>query len=138
VFHHCTFYGFLLCFAATCVAAFYDNVLGWKAPYALLSVPVILGTLGGIGLIVGPLGLLRWRQEGIGLPFISLLLATSLSGLLLLIFRGTSVMAPLLGIHLAVVLALFITLPYGKFVHGLYRSAALLRYALEQNAGDES
>ena len=40
----------------------------------------------------------------------------------------------LLAIHLGVVFALFITLPYGKFVHGLYRFAALTRYALEQRA----
>ena len=41
-------------------------------------------------------------------------------------------MSSLLAIHLAVVLALFVTLPFGKFVHGIYRSAALLRNALEQ------
>jgi citrate/tricarballylate utilization protein len=31
----------------------------------------------------------------------------------------------LLIVHLGTVLALFVTLPYGKFVHGLYRAAAL-------------
>jgi citrate/tricarballylate utilization protein len=29
------------------------------------------------------------------------------------------------------VLALFVTLPYGKFVHGIYRTAALIHYAME-------
>ena len=29
-FHHCTFYGFLLCFASTSVAAIYDGVFGWR------------------------------------------------------------------------------------------------------------
>jgi citrate/tricarballylate utilization protein len=38
----------------------------------------------------------------------------------------------LLALHLGVVFALFITLPYGKFVHGLYRYAALVRYARER------
>jgi len=28
--------------------------------------------------------------------------------------------------------ALFITLPYGKFAHVIYRYAALVRYAIEQ------
>ena len=32
-------------------------------------------------------------------------------------------------VHLGAVLALLLTLPYGKFVHGIYRTAALLKYA---------
>jgi citrate/tricarballylate utilization protein len=41
-------------------------------------------------------------------------------------------MGTLLAIHLGFVLALFITMPYGKFVHGVYRYAALLKNAVEQ------
>src|SRR5262245_33053859 len=62
-FHHFTFYGFLLCFASTTVAAIYHTVFGWLAPYSYSSVPVILGTLGGGGLIVGPAGLFLLRRE---------------------------------------------------------------------------
>ena len=29
-------------------------------------------------------------------------------------------------------MALFLTLPYGKFAHGIYRSAALLKWAIER------
>jgi citrate/tricarballylate utilization protein len=143
VFHHFTFYGFMLCFASTTVAAIYDNFFGWKAPYAYLSVPVLLGTFGGLGIIVGPLGLLALkmrrdpriidaRQDGMDLSFIALLLASGITGLALMMLRGTPAMSSLLAIHLALVLALFVTLPFGKFVHGIYRSAALLRNALEQ------
>ena len=53
----CTFYGFLLCFAATCVATVYHYFLGWPAPYALTSLPKLLGIVGGIGLVVGTVGL---------------------------------------------------------------------------------
>jgi len=143
-FHHLTFYGFALCFAATVVGTVYHYAFGWKAPYGYLSLPVVLGTIGGLGLLMGPLGLL-WlkqrrdpaigdeKQDGMDIAFILLLFATSLTGLLLLAMRATSLCGLLLVIHLAVVMALFLTLPYGKFVHGIYRSAALVRYALEKS-----
>jgi citrate/tricarballylate utilization protein len=41
-------------------------------------------------------------------------------------------MAGLLALHLGVVMALFATLPYGKFGHGVYRCAALLKFAVEK------
>jgi citrate/tricarballylate utilization protein len=31
-----------------------------------------------------------------------------------------------------VVMALFLTLPYGKFAHAVYRCAALLKYQIER------
>jgi citrate/tricarballylate utilization protein len=141
-FHHFTFYGFLLCFAATSVAAIYHLWFGWEAPYGYTSVPVVLGTAGGLGLLVGPAGLYwigRTRDPDTADPaerpldrgFILLLLLSSLTGLMLLALRETSAMPTLLIVHLGVVLALFVTLPYGKFVHGVYRAAALVKYALE-------
>jgi citrate/tricarballylate utilization protein len=36
-----------------------------------------------------------------------------------------------LAIHYGTVFSLFVTMPYGKFVHGLYRFVALVRYARE-------
>jgi citrate/tricarballylate utilization protein len=142
-FHHLTFYGFMLCFAATCVGTLYHYGFGWPAPYPLLSLPVILGTVGGIGLLVGPAGLLYLRlrrdadladpkQDGMDLAFIALLFLTSATGLALLALRETGAMAALLAVHLGFVLALFLTLPYGKFVHALYRFAALVRYHVER------
>jgi len=142
-FHHLTFYGFMLCFAATCVATIYHYGFRWKAPYALSSLPVLLGTAGGIGLLIGPAGLL-WlkatrdralsgaKQTGMDVGFLALLLLSSISGLLLLALRESSAMGVLLGIHLAIIMALFVTLPYGKFVHALYRLAALVRFHLER------
>ncbi len=142
-FHHCTFYGFMLCFAATSVATLYHYLLGWEAPYAYASLPVLLGTVGGIGLVIGPAGLL-WlnlhrhplqgdpTQRPMDRGFIVLLLATSVSGLALLAWRDTTALPALLAIHLGVVMALFLTLPYGKFAHGIFRSAALLKWAIEK------
>jgi citrate/tricarballylate utilization protein len=64
--------------------------------------------------------------------FLLLLLLTSGSGLLLLALRESSAMGTLLVIHLGIVAGLFITLPYGKFAHVVYRYAALVRYAIEE------
>jgi len=142
-FHHLTFYGFLLCFAATCVGTVYHYLLAWPAPYPLASLPVLLGTVGGIGLLVGPARLL-WlnlrrnplhgdpAQRPMDRAFVVLLFATSLTGLALLALRDTGAMGLLLAVHLGTVLALFLTLPYGKFAHSVYRVAALLKYQVER------
>jgi citrate/tricarballylate utilization protein len=63
-----------------------------------------------------------------------MLFMTSLTGLLLLLLRETAAMGPLLVLHLGVVFSLFLTMPYGKFVHGIYRFVALVRYARERHA----
>lgn len=160
IFHHFTFYGFLLCFAATAVGTIYHYVLGWHTPPPLVnlssaaqagaggidlvrSLPVLLGTLGGAGLLIGPLGLL-WlksrrnfllvdpRQNGMDAGFLILLVLTSLTGLLLLAYRETALGGTFVVLHLGVVMGLFLTMPYGKFVHGIYRFGALLRNALEE------
>jgi len=142
-FHHFTFYGFMLCFAATSVATVYHYFLGLHAPYALSSLPVILGTLGGIGLVIGPVGLLYLNlqrdpahgdetQKPMDRAFIVLLLLISISGLGLLIYRDTVSMSIWLVIHLGFVMGLFLTMPYGKFAHGIYRAAALLKNAIEK------
>lgn len=142
-FHHFTFYGFMLCFAATSVATLYHYVFGLEAPYPFFSLPVLLGTAGGIGLLVGPAGLL-WlnlrrdpkhgdpAQRPMDRGFIALLLLISISGLALLAWRDSAAMAMLLALHLGAVMALFATLPYGKFAHGIYRSASLLKAAIEK------
>jgi citrate/tricarballylate utilization protein len=142
-FHHLTFYGFLLCFASTAVGTLYHYLLGLHAPYALTSLPVLLGTVGGVGLLVGPAGLLwlnlkRHPQHGdaeqkpMDRGFIALLLLTSATGLALLVWRDTGALALLLAVHLGVVMALFLTLPFGKFAHGVFRCAALLKWAIEK------
>jgi citrate/tricarballylate utilization protein len=142
-FHHFTFYGFLLCFAATSVATLYHYLLGWQAPYELPSLPKLLGVAGGVSLMVGTAGLWRLNrrrhplhgdaaQKPMDLGFIALLFLTSVSGLALWLGRGTPALALLLCLHLGAVMALFATLPYGKFAHGIFRSAALLRHAIEK------
>jgi len=142
-FHHFTFYGFLLCFAATSVATLYHYLFGWHAPYDLPSLPKLLGVAGGVSLMIGTAGLWRLHrrrhpmqgdasQKPMDLGFIALLFLTSASGLVLWWGRSTPALALLLCLHLGAVMALFATLPYGKFAHGIFRTAALLRHAVEK------
>jgi citrate/tricarballylate utilization protein len=142
-YHQITLYGFLLCFAATCVATAYHYLFGRPAPYAWWSVPTLLGTIGGVALLIGPAGLLAIKagrdaalaskkQTGMDVGFLAQLLLVSSTGLLLLALRESAAMGTLLALHLGAVMALFVTLPYGKFVHAVYRFTALVRYYVER------
>ena len=141
--HHLTFYGFMLCFAATSVATLYHYAFGWPAPYDFTSLPKILGTVGGISLALGTLGLWRLnlardpkhgdvQQRPMDRGFIALLFLISVTGLALMLSRHTAAMPSLLALHLGLVMALFLTLPYGKFAHGIFRTASLLRFSVEK------
>src|SRR5215475_4010513 len=98
IYHHLTFYGFLLCFAATCVGTLYHYLLARDAPYAWWDLPVVLGTIGGVGLVIGPLGLWFAKSQrdpvlvdsastGMDVAFILMLFLTSVTGLALLVLR---------------------------------------------------
>ena len=104
----------------------------------------MLGTVGGLALLAGTGGLLYLKRRmdpvpttahavGLDVGFLLLLLLTSLTGLLLLVLRQTPAMGTMLAVHLGLVAGLFISMPYGKFVHAVYRYAALVRNAVEQS-----
>lgn len=141
--HHALFYGFLLCLASTVSAAFQHHFLGQPAPYPLFSFPVVLGSVGGIAMLSGIAGLARSKRRadpatnaGENQPaewlLLGMLAAVAGSGLILLALRETPAMGLLLALHLGSVLGLALSMPYGKFVHGFYRAAALLRQAMER------
>lgn len=141
--HQAVMYGFLLCFAATCVGTVMHYVFGMAAPYGFWSLPKLLGVPGGILLVAGCAGLLALRGKAdpaLGAPgrasgevgFIWLLGFVGLSGLLLYAVRGTALTGPLLALHLGGVLAFFLLTPYSKMAHGFYRLAALVREAQDR------
>jgi citrate/tricarballylate utilization protein len=145
VLHMLVFYGFLSAFAATIAAFVLQDFFGELPPYPILSVPVILGSAGGVAMIVGATGLLylKWRSDRapadertlkLDWVFLLSLDVVSITGMLLLILRETPLMAVLLVVHLATVLALYVSAPYGKFAHFVYRYAALVQNRLEANA----
>ncbi len=146
-FHHATFYGFLLCFAATSIATLYHYVGGMPAPYGFTSLPKIFGMSGGLLLVVGTVGLF-WlnltrhplqgapERKSMDLGFVALLGLTGATGLALAVIGRHAALPLLLALHLGAVMALFVTMPYSKFAHGIYRSAALLRWAIEKRRPD--
>ena len=72
------------------------------------------------------------EQRPMDVGFIGLLLLIAVSGLGLMLSHGTSLLTPTLCVHLGAVMALFLTMPYGKFAHGVFRSAALMKWSLER------
>ncbi len=142
--HHGMFYGFLLCLAATTTGFIYHSFLGWPAPYPLLSLPVALGTVGGVLMLIGTIGLVAMkfvddpmpavrRLLGGDVALLMLLALIAVSGLVLLAVRATGAMGLAMSVHLGFILAFFLVMPYSKMVHGVYRAAALLRRAAERN-----
>ena len=143
IYHSLTSWGLLSDFVATTLAFIYQDFFHRLPPYPLTSAPVFFGSVGGVALIVGTGGLIWFKlrsdrePEGAGASgmdyvFLVTLGLTALTGMLTLIFRAMPAMGSMLILHLALIAALFVTAPYGKFVHFVYRSLALIRYEIEQ------
>ncbi|MBU2980191.1 tricarballylate utilization 4Fe-4S protein TcuB [Lentibacter algarum] len=135
-FHQATMYGFLLCFASTSSGTIMHYLFAMPAPYALFSLPKILGVSGGVLLVIGCFGLAWLKTKAdpaLGAKnilsgeyaFIFLLGATGLTGLMLYAATGTGFVGGLLAVHLGFVLTLFLLIPFSKMAHGFYRMTAL-------------
>jgi citrate/tricarballylate utilization protein len=146
LYHSLVFYGFLAAFASTTSAAIYQELLGRLPPYPVVSLPVLLGSAGGVAMIAGCLGL--WRQKrnsdrapaavetlGSDYVFLFALGMTNVTGMLTLFLRETRLMGATLAVHLGVVAGLYVTAAHGKFIHAVYRVLALVRSRAEQRTG---
>jgi citrate/tricarballylate utilization protein len=136
--HGLVAYGFLVCILSTVSASVMQDLLGIRPPYPLLSVPVISGTIGGIGLVAGSAGLLLLKARSSQVTSVAemtvkdygLLVALTflgLSGLATLLVRDTPAFGIVLLIHLSAVMLSFASAPYSKFSHLIYRFLALVR-----------
>lgn len=136
--------GMTSAFAATVVAAAEQHLLGRLPPYSFLSAPVLLGTAGGVAVIVGGAGLARLKYTDTrrrrlptsarGYAFIGALEVVAVTGVLLLVFRSTAAMPMLLTVHLGAVAGLYLSLPFDHFVHAVHRLGALVLDAAEVRA----
>lgn len=139
-FHLILLTGFMLCICSTLTASFYHHYFHLQAPYPVFSLPVMLGTIGGVGILIGCAGLFWIKRKANpdldayprDYSFLFLLFFVSLSGLILLIFRETRTMGILLAWHMGCVTGFFATLTCGKFAHAPFRALALLRAAMER------
>jgi len=142
LWHALVFYGFVSAFISTTLAALYQDVFGILPPYDYLSLPVIFGSAGGVAMIIGSIGFLvgKWRSNRarvdprlrtMDVAFLAALLLVNVTGMALLILRETAAMPLLLAVHLGYCAATFLTVPYSKFAHAIYRYLALVRNRLE-------
>ncbi len=143
--HHLVSYGFTACVGSTVSAGVLQDLVGRMPPYPLVSVPVLLGTLGGVGLVVGCAGLVGLRliearsaapssSSISGLLFVLALGGIGTTGLLCEALRTNATYGVALTLHLAVVGVCFALVPYTKFMHVLYRYIALVHDELEKAA----
>lgn len=141
--HSLVMYGFLLDLLATISAFVEQYFFNIMPPYPLLSVPVVSGTAGGLMILVGVSLFMHYdsTREGskkgdmklLDRVFMGSLWATAFTGLLLLALRSTPYMGIILLVHISVVSTLFVTAPYGKFVHLVYRGLATAKYHQEKS-----
>ncbi|GAA6208348.1 tricarballylate utilization 4Fe-4S protein TcuB [Cognatishimia sp. WU-CL00825] len=141
--HQAIMYGFLLCFAATSAGTVLHYLLDLPAPYSSLSLPKLLGVPGGIMLTLGcgwMILLKRRSDRALGdakawhaeFGFTALLGSVAFSGLLLWIWQDAKGAETVLALHLGLVLAFFLLLPFSKMAHGFFRLAALIFDAQRQ------
>lgn len=141
--HGLVFWGFVATFASTTAAFIKQEFFGELPPYPWISEPVILGTVGGVAMIIGAFGLLRLKARGeqatrlstmvdLDRTFLWVVVTINVTGIALLVARETAAMPLLVALHLALVGAFFVTAPYSKFVHFVYRIAALIQNRVEQ------
>lgn len=143
-YHALVLWGFLSAFVSTTLAALYQDVLNVVPPFAVLTAPVLFGTAGGVMLFIGCTGLTVLKITSDKVPaasemtamdyvFLAALNLVAITGLVLLVFRSAAAMGVLLSVHLGLVAVLFLTAPYGKFVHFVYRYLALVKRRIEED-----
>jgi quinone-modifying oxidoreductase subunit QmoC len=131
------FYGFIGLGITTALAVFYLYVLGQESPYPLTSPLKIIGNISGILLFLGcTLAIINRIKNkdktSIGTYFdwslLIVIYVVVISGLLSQFTRlaGIAYLAyPIYFIHLTSVFFLFMTAPYSKLAHILYRTLAM-------------
>ncbi|HWD25265.1 MAG TPA: tricarballylate utilization 4Fe-4S protein TcuB [Acidimicrobiales bacterium] len=144
VLHQALVIGLSLTLASTIAAAILGDLAHHPPPYRWASVPVVLGSVGGVLLIGGSIALRRLDRRrdpapgepSMGLRNAALLDALALlgaSGLAALMLRSTPAGGPVLVLHLVVVWSTLLIAACSKLAHAQYRLLALVRDRIERD-----
>ena len=93
-------------------------------------------------MVAGTTALIRLKQSSDPRPsslgmiakdygFLASLNLVAITGFLLLALRESALVGTALAVHLGALVVLFLTMPYGKFVHFAYRYLALVQNRVE-------
>jgi quinone-modifying oxidoreductase subunit QmoC len=131
--HMMVFFGFIALFIVTACFFLAEWVFHIEGPYSQINPIKWLGNLGGLGVIIGGLLLLKKRISDEATTYwdwylVGLVLALGITGLLTELLRlgGVfGVMAIVYYIHLILVWSLFAYTPFSKLAHIVYRTVAM-------------
>lgn len=140
--HQLLMYGFLGTFLATVSAMVYQYILDLMPPYGISSVPVILGSVGGVSAIVGCVLLVTIKPKAdasLSTPtmyradqrLIVGLLIIMVTGFFVTSLRFTVAFPVAFIVHIACVATGFLVFPRSKFVHLFFRTVAIYQDNLE-------
>jgi citrate/tricarballylate utilization protein len=146
-FHLLVSLGFGLCLVSTISAGILQDLASSSPFYRLVSVPVLTGLVGGIGLVVGAAGMLRLKvrasteKKGVLTAlgengFLVGLLTLGITGIATLVTRRTTFFAYVLVLHLTTVVVAFALAPLTRFPHFCYRTLALIFDGAERERSD--
>ncbi len=129
-------FGFLGAFLTTTAVAIADYGFGMGSPVPQLHPIQLLANLSAILLVAGVAALLadRLASPAMGtstafdnffLALVALLVVTGVGAELARYVLAPAIALAVYAVHLGMVLALFLTFPYSKFAHALYRTLAM-------------
>ncbi len=147
--HALVSYGFATCLASTISAGTLQDGLGRMPPYSWMSVPVILGLLGGSMILAGAPALMVLKHRNrvrSGYPsahpadmgFLVALCVLAASGLLTLLLRTTAAFGAMFLLHLIAVVTCFAVAPFTSFPHFIYRYLSIVQDNLERDVPSDA
>jgi citrate/tricarballylate utilization protein len=127
IFHPMIFFGFIIDLIAI---AFYGNLNIYII--IIYMVGSLLISIGSIALLFAKFysnkKLASKQLLTMDYPFTIIMLLTGITGLIFPVFSGYSIFSITFMIHIALISAIFLMAPFGKFIHPVFRFLSLIKY----------